>query len=795
MNIKYSKLMLGSLVLALNLYGQDSYTLEKQSLEMAIKQIATTSNMPYVAKGKVLEGKFSNAINNVEGTQNALDELLKNSNLKAIIKKGIILIVKKDVSQSKINLNDNTNNLGSFEIIEQSNITENSDSYTIDHMSTATKMDLSIKDTPQTVSVVTNQKMKDYSLDTINKVLAFTPGISVENSESERTKYTSRGFDISNFQVDGINLPLSEGRNYGDEDTIIYDHIEITRGASGLMSGAGDPSATINMIRKKPTRNLQANASLIIGSNNKRKISADISNRLHDKLRARIIVSKENSDSYLDRYKTDNTLFYSIFEADLSDHTLLTFGYKKSNENPKNPMWGALALYYTDGTATNWERSANTAATWSYWDITKTELFATLSHQFENDWKINIAGTSKKTKLNSELLYIYGTPTVSTNEGLTGYAAKYRVGDTNEKTIDIHAKGPYTLFGYQNSAVIGVSWAKRETDETSLYDFTTGNGFPAIGDFTQWQGITPYPTLEDGPEIANFIDKEKAIYMATNMNISSNISLVLGGRITSWDKDVITHKALKDTKNSSIITPYAGIVYRLNTNNTLYGNYSTSFTPQAKIDINSKQLDYTESINYEIGTKASYLNNQLNTSLALFRIEQKNAPIHEGKLINGDDYYSVDDGVRSDGFSAEISGRIFRELDSSISYTKLKIKNTNGNKIRTYIPSQTIKLATTYSIKAITGLKIGASVNWQDDIYREQGIITVGPDTGEYAISKQKAYSLINLMTSYKINKNFSATLNVNNITNEKYLTSLYYKDQSFYGAPTSVYLKLKWTY
>ena len=388
-----------------------------------------------------------------------------------------------------------------------------------------------------------------------------------------------------------------------------------------------------------------------------------------------------------------------------------------------------------------------------------------------------------------------GRPTAGTNIGLTGYSSNYRKGETNEDTIDIHIKGPYDLFDYENSAVLGLSWAKRETNETSLYDFTTGNGFPSIGDFTKWQGQTPYPTLIDGPEVAHFIDKEKAVYAATNIHLSNSIFVILGGRVTNWSKDVIEHKNLKSTKNTSIITPYAGIVYNLSDTNVLYGNYSSSFTPQAKIDKNSKQLDPTESINYEIGTKASYFNNTVNTSLALFRIEQKNAPQNEGKLPNGDDYYSVNEGIKSNGYTAEMSGKIIKGLDSSISYTRVKIEDSKGNNAKTFIPKQTLKIATAYTFDSLPSLKVGATINWQDDIYRVQDTITVGANAGQNAITTQKAYSLINLMTSYKINRNFDISLNINNITNEKYLTSLYYKNQSYYGAPTSAYLKLKWTY
>ena len=93
--------------------------------------------------------------------------------------------------------------------------------------------------------------------------------VNVERIETDRTYYTARGFDITNFQVDGVGLPLTSGNNHADEDTSVYDRIEVIRGANGLMTGVGNPSATINFIRKRPTAENDFNVSAQLGSWNK----------------------------------------------------------------------------------------------------------------------------------------------------------------------------------------------------------------------------------------------------------------------------------------------------------------------------------------------------------------------------------------------------------------------------------------------------------------------------------------------------------------------------------------------
>jgi outer membrane receptor for ferric coprogen and ferric-rhodotorulic acid len=83
-------------------------------------------------------------------------------------------------------------------------------------------------------------------------------GVNVEKVETDRTYYNSRGFDITNFQVDGIGLPLIWGIQFGDLDTVLFERVEVVRGANSMMTGTGNPSATVNYVRKRPTDTFQA---------------------------------------------------------------------------------------------------------------------------------------------------------------------------------------------------------------------------------------------------------------------------------------------------------------------------------------------------------------------------------------------------------------------------------------------------------------------------------------------------------------------------------------------------------
>lgn len=146
--------------------------------------------------------------------------------------------------------------------------TEGTHAYNTDAMSTATGLTLSPRETPQSVSVVTRQQIEDQGLRDTGAILASSPGISVTRSDSNRLSFSSRGFAIDNFQFDGLNTPILSQWNYGatDMDAAIYDRVEIVRGATGLMTGSGNPSAAVNFIRKKPLREFALSGSASAGS-------------------------------------------------------------------------------------------------------------------------------------------------------------------------------------------------------------------------------------------------------------------------------------------------------------------------------------------------------------------------------------------------------------------------------------------------------------------------------------------------------------------------------------------------
>lgn len=204
--------------------------------------------------------------------------------------------------------------------------TEEVDSYTIRAMNTSTKLDLSIKETPQSVSVITAQEIEDKQINSFHDVLANIAGLTI-NNRGDNYVSSVRGFDLTYFKIDG--MPTYSTVNHNNFDPIIYDHIEIVKGANGLTTGQGEPSLAMNFIRKHAnSKELEGAVSLNAGSWDSYAQALDISTPItEDKnVRSRFIVKNEDSKAFYDNYDKSSKVFYGIVDADLGDLTTLSLG-------------------------------------------------------------------------------------------------------------------------------------------------------------------------------------------------------------------------------------------------------------------------------------------------------------------------------------------------------------------------------------------------------------------------------------------------------------------------------------
>ncbi|MBN3965489.1 TonB-dependent siderophore receptor [Pseudomonas gregormendelii] len=775
-----------------------------QPLSSALTELGMQTNLQILYSPDQVAGIKSRAVSGSLEPSQALAELLKGSGISFQINGNTVTLVSGGSSSLQ---------LGATTISGQALglTTEDTGSYTTGATTTATKLPLTLRETPQSVTVVTRQQMDDRGAQSVGDVLRNTPGVTTQKYDSDRTEFSARGFAITNFQYDGVNQPYDgvygENPNNSD-DSASLDRVEVIKGATGLMTGAGDPSATVNLVRKKPTKDFKASVSATAGSWDNYRTEGDISGSLNDSgtVRGRFVGALQDKDSYIDHYSQKKDLFYGVLEADLTDDTLLTLGVDKSSATPRGSSWTGNAPYFTDGGRTDFSRSFNPGADWSRRDFDSVTYFASLEQALANDWKFKASFDQKTTDHDTQLASASGGyADRATGEGNFLYWGRWE-GHRVQNTADVSVSGPFTLGGREHELVAGFMAAhSRQTGAT--YDTSAFELVP--GSIYDWNGTLP---KQEFPKNGKYerTQSQNGLYLATRLRPTDDLSFILGSRLSTFkyneDYSYYPGGSLTDThasyKEHGVVTPYAGVVYDLNETYSVYGSYTKIYQPQINKDINGSTLAPVEGDSYETGLKAAYLDGQLNASLAFFRIEQDNVAQSVGTDLNtGDGIFEATDGATTNGVELELAGELAPDWNVSAGYTYARTRDKDHQRIygfplATSKPEHVIRTFTTYRLPgALNQVTVGGGISWQSAFYGLSYSPDVGGGEGGETSLKQGGYTLVDLMTRYNYDDHLSFTVNANNVFDKKYLSGLGNFGTTFYGEPRNLQLTAKYDF
>lgn len=666
--------------------------------------------------------------------------------------------------------------------------TEGSQSYTTGNMSTATKLPLSMRETPQAVTVITRQRMDDQNMRSINDVAKYTPGLFLNQSSGPgRQTYTARGFDVDNIMYDGIPSSYSGWEVGAQPNLAMFDRVEVVRGSTGLVTGAGTPSAAINLVRKRPLAEQKVTLTGAAGSWDNYRGELDASSPLNDEgtLRGRVVLSYNPSNSFRDGQKEDHGLFYAVTEADLSDDTTLTLGFSHQKDKT-NSFWGSIPVGL-DGHHQDLPRSYNPATDWEKKDQEINTLFAELRHQLVNDWKLQVNTTySQQNALfrgSYQSRWYNPVPL-----GRTTYQSGY---DETQLGLDAFASGPFQAFGRTHELVLGSS--KRVYD-VNLHDYDNYlDNYPLNG---------AKPNFKHIGNSRSVIDQE-GVYATTRLSLADPLKLILGGRVDWYDYDQHDGDGRADYKVTRNITRYGGLIYELDDHHSVYMSYTDIFTPQSGRDGGGSPIVPIVGKNYEVGIKGEYFDGALNASLAVFRIDQENRQVAV-TIPNCPQQtcYRASGEVRSQGIDAELQGALTEnwQLGAGYTYARVHTIKDSGNPdsvnkpLKSDTPEHQFKLFTTYRFQGpLEKLRVGGGMTWQSRMYNDFAV----NDGSTYRL-KQGAYAVTDLMAGYQVSQHLDLQLNANNIFDRKYYSaiskSIVYGGDVF-GDPRNFMLTAKYTF
>ena len=674
--------------------------------------------------------------------------------------------------------------------------TEGSGSYTTGSTSTATKMNLSIRETPQTITVVTRQRMDDQHLGSMTEVLNQTPGITMSQDGGERFNIYSRGSGINTYQFDGVTtFQDNQTRNMPSTllDVALYDRIEIVRGATGLMTGAGDPSAVINVIRKRPTREFKSHVQAGAGSWDYYRTEADVSGPLTEdgKVRGRFVAAEQNNHTFMDWYSQDRGILYGVLETDVTDDTLLRLSIDrqtyKANGAPGVP------LIYTDGRQTRLSRSNSSDARWGYDDYETTNYTLSVEQQLAEDWQLKVAANYMDVDRNTFSSYV----STRTNrsyldpDGSTSISAGVASADQYQKGVDITLQGPFQLLGQSHELIFGFNYLEYQNKHREY-----AGPDRDINYFT-WHNQTPKPGNDElMPSIAyDVFNRQSGYFVAGRFNFTDRLHLILGARASSYRFDyslgIIDSPVAPTTyamEERGVVTPYAGLVYDLTPEQSLYASYTDIFKPQSNVDVTGRPLDPEVGKNHELGWKGEFFEGRLNASVAVYLVQRDNfAEATDDLAPNGATASRTVDGAETRGVDVELSGEVLPGWNVYSGYSHTRTEDADGLRLTSQLPMDTFRFWNTYRLPGEwEKLTLGGGVNWNSS----SSLYFSRYDSR----ATQDDYFVASVMARYRINQHLAATLNVNNLFDEKYYAGMA-GSYGHYGAPRNATVSVRYDF
>lgn len=660
--------------------------------------------------------------------------------------------------------------------------TEGNDSYSSKAISIG-KGTQSRREVPQSTSVTTRQRMDDQNLTQVQDVIKQTTGMTVQRFDGAGlfSNYYSRGYQADSILLDG--LTFSNTGNVTEFDTAIYDRVEVLRGPAGLFQGAGEPGASINLVRKRAYAQPQFQGSAGAGSWNTYRTTADVTSKLNTAgtVRARAVAAYDSRENYKDVVGAERNIAYGTLEIDLTPSTVLSLGATRQEVDSVIDQ-GLPA--YASGKLVNLPVSTFIGAKWNEQRLDSKDYFLELEHLLDNGGQVKFAARH----LDRFMLY-KGARTngaIQANGDVAMQNVLYTP-DRDSDSADLYVNTPFQFAGQKHNLIVGADWRKQTEDAYAAYGApTTQNVFNPDPD-------VPEPLFNTNISDTTSEQKQRGIYGQLRLKPSRPATIIIGGR-NSWFESSsfnnLTKKQTAQAKENGQFTPYAAAIYDLNKALSAYVSYAEIFQPQSNLDSAGNTLDPRTGDQYEIGLKGEFLDGRLNSHAALFRIRDVNRAVEDTSTASTTDYLALGK-VESKGVELEVSGKPLPNWDITAGYaytkteaqTQLNATTPAGTVFAPFTPEHSFNLWNKYQLSgALQDVSLGAGI-------RSVSSFSAG-------IFKAPAYNVASAQIGYRINRHLSASLTANNLFDAKYYEKVSGAGrQNFYGEPRNVMLTLQAKY
>jgi len=690
--------------------------------------------------------------------------------------------------------------------------------------SVAGPMDLSLKETAQSVSVINEQRMRDQGLNTPNDVLRWVPGVNISSGAGqEGLSANARGFSLNNIMVDGQSLG---GSGSIGSDLSLYESVEVLRGAAGLFAGSGNdgsPAGAISLRRKRPTRQWQAMTQLSAGSWDNYQATLDVSGPLvsSGRLRGRGIVSRvDRKFDYDFAYRKSSTAGLTL-ELDATDSTVLSVGGDMEKRDYLSGQRRSAFRNWDGSDPGNHYHGRSNVMPWGGVQRDSYSSFVKLEHFFSNYWNLKLNYTRQHYSSDSEYTNISTNYDGDTEQPYHYLSSSWGRSRNWSAAFSADLTGDFEWFNREHKFVLGYNYQSnwsRSVRTPSLAQrqkegWYYGYNWDDYRQFIDFDDLSytdlPYrPTLMDESRIRlSKPIRQTGFYTNLRLQLLDSLYLTTGARWSTYQRrgtDDTFNNPRKITgayEQKGIFTPFAALSLDVGQRHTVHFSYAEIFKPQNSYDLNGDIVDPLTGENWEIGLKSEWNDGLLTSSVNLYQLDRVNGtwkaidspcPIVMERWGIEASCNVADDHQRTIGTDFELMGQITPNWDVSVGASWLKTKylrwtnsygKTSSSEGKSWSRNNPTKQLKIWSMHRLTDrLRAGIGLRAQDRTWNDMGGPGRNGHLGLTSNTRNKTrpsfrlhrpgYTVFNAMLAYDINQTWQAQLNIENLTNKDYLHS-----------------------
>jgi len=632
----------------------------------------------------------------------------------------------------------------------------------------ALKSPTPINEVPQSLVILTADYMALQDMTGMADIADYTPGIDAGQGEGHRDDILFRGVkSTADFFVDGVRDDVQYFRPLYN-----IEQVEVLKGANALLFGRGGTGGLINRVTKKAIVGEEfTNCSLSLDDLGETYAGLDTNLSLGSNGAFRMNAYIEDLENHRDFYFGDNKGINPTFNFDLSETTHVNISYEHLDHkrfiDRGIPSASGVPVKALAG-VTFGDKDENYSA------LDANILSLTVDQQLDDATKLRFGFTDNDFSKLYQNLYASGYDSTANTVTLAGYR------DTTERSstiLSLDLIGEKEIGGIGHRFIVGFEEIDTGNDNDRFY-MDTDN----LDNNSKGEKITV--PIADQLVIPNFnfttekYDETEAdlsvrsIYFSDEINLSSQFSMVLGGRFDDFDLsvvDVYGNSGGSASKVDEEFSPRFGLVFKPQEDLSVYASYSESFIPKSGgqyADLKGSKKQKTDPDVYEnkeFGVKYE-LDNGLSLTAALY---ESTAVKPTGSVADGD--YAVTE-ASTKGFEFTATGNL----------TESWFISAGANIVNGTVPAEVAE--NSYSLWNLFEVS--------DQFSLGLGYISKGDTMGKGS-TKLPSYNRLDVSAYYTVNENLRLQLNVENATDELYFPHSYGSGQVTVGAPVHATLRL----